>query len=87
MFSQTEEDVDACSNWPGFRPLQSEGKDGITSDGILMVVQGEDNLGDMLEPLDWGVRGEESVTNKEDKVLEWTELDCPAMAGALGVLT
>ena len=52
-----------------------------------MDVQGEENLGDMLEPLHWGVRGEEGVTNEEDKVLEWTELDCPAMDGALGLLT
>ena len=30
--------------------------------------------------------GEAGVTNKEDEVLEWMELDCPALASALGVL-
>ena len=56
-------------------------------DGVLLVVQGEDDLCDVLEPLNWGVGGEEGVTGKEDKLHKWTELECPTMAGALCVLS
>ena len=59
---------------------------GLISDGVFLVVQGEDNLGDMLKPLGQGVGGEEGVADEEDEFLEWAELDYPAMAGALGVL-
>ena len=86
MFLQAEEDVDVRSNWVGCRALRYEVRDVLISDGVLLVVQGEDDLGDMLEPLDWGVGREEGVADKEDEVLEWTELDCPVMAVALGVL-
>ena len=41
----------------------------------------------MLEPPDWGIGGEEGVPGEEDENHERTELHCPAMAGALGVLT
>ena len=58
MFSQAEEDVDTRSNWSGFRALRSEVRDGLTSDGVLLVVQGEDDPGDILEPLHQGVGGE-----------------------------
>ena len=51
-----------------------------------MVVQGEDNMGDVLEPPDWGVGGEEGVPGEEDRVHEDTELHCPAISGALGVI-
>ena len=62
-------------------------RDGLTSDGVFLVVQGEDNLGEMLEPPDWGIGGLEGVSCKEDEVNEGTELHCPVMAVALGVLT
>ena len=62
-------------------------REGLALYGVLLVVQGEDDLGDMLKPLDRGVRGEEGVSDKEDEFLEWTELDCPEMAGAIGVIT
>ena len=77
MFSQAERDVDACSNWAGCRALQFEVIDGLTSDGVLLVVQDEKNLGDMLEPLNWGVRREEGGTDEEHEVLKWTELYYP----------
>ena len=57
MFSQAEEDVYARSNWSGLCQLQSEEKDGLTSDRILLVVQGEDDLGGDLGLLDWVVCG------------------------------
>ena len=56
MLSLAEEDVDPRSNWAGRRALRSEVRDGLTPDGILLVVQGEDDLGDVLKPLDWGIR-------------------------------
>ena len=39
----------------------------------------------MLEVLDWGVGWEESVPHEEDEVHEGPELDCSAVAGALGI--
>ena len=62
-------------------------RDSLTSDDVLLVVQGENDLCDVLEPINQGVRGEEGVTGKEDELYEWMELDCPAMSSALGVLT
>ena len=55
MFSQAEKYVDARSNWAGCWGLRSEAIDGLTLDGVLLVVHGEDNLGDGLELLDWGI--------------------------------
>ena len=61
-------------------------RDGLNLDGILMVVQGEDDLFGVLEVLDRGVGGEEMVPNKEQKPQDGTKLDCPAVACTLGVL-
>ena len=66
MFSQAEEDVDARSNWAGCRALRSEVRDVLASDGVLLVVQGKDNMCEVLEPLVRGVRGKEGVTDEED---------------------
>ena len=87
MFSQAEEIFDSRSNWAGCRALQFEVRDGLTSNVVLLVFQGEDDLGDVLEPLDRGIGGEEGVADDEDEVLEWTELDFPYMDVALSVLT
>ena len=70
MFSQAEEDVYARSNWAGCGSLQYEVRDSLTSYGVILVVQGVDDLGDMLEPLEQIVRGEEGVAEEEDEVLE-----------------
>ena len=86
MLSQAGEDVDARSNWAGCQALRSEVRDGCISDGVFLVVKGEDDLCDVLEPLDRGVGGQEGVTGEEYKFHEWTELDCLVMAGALGAL-
>ena len=58
----------------------------LPSDDVLLVVQGDDDLGSVLESLDGGIRREESVSDEEHEVQEGTELDSPAMACALGVL-
>ena len=70
MFLQAEEDVDARSNWAGCWVFRSEVRDGLTLDGVFLVFQGEDNLGDTLKPLDRGIRGEEGVADKKHKLLE-----------------
>ena len=57
MLSLAEEDVDPCSNWAGGWALRSKVRDGLTPDSILLVVQGQDDLGDVLEPPDWGILG------------------------------
>ena len=48
-------------NWKFCRGLQYEVIDGLPLDGVLIVVQGEDNLGDMLELLDQDFCEEEIV--------------------------
>ena len=87
MFSQAEEDVDARSNWEGWWEIRSEIRDGLILDGVLLVVQGEDNLSDMLKLIDQGVGGEEVVAGRGYTFEEGTELDGPTMVGALVVLS
>ena len=71
-------------NWEFCRGLQSEVRDGLPLDGVLMVVQGEDNMGDMFELLDQDVCGEEIVPEEEYKFQERAELNRPTMDYALG---
>ena len=54
-------------------------------DRILLAFQGEDDLGGMLEVLNWGIGWEELVLHKEDEFHEGLELGCSTVAGALGV--
>ena len=68
MFVLAEEDVDSCSNWAGGQALRSEVRYGLTLDGVLLVVQGEDNMGDIFKPPDWGIRGEEGFPGEEDEI-------------------
>ena len=86
MLSLAEEDIDCRPKWAGVQALRSEVRDGLTSDGILLVVQGEDDLSNVLKPPNWGILGEEGVPGEEEEVHEGTELHCPAMAGALEFL-
>ena len=60
--------------------------DGLTSDGILLVFQGEYDLCGILKVLDQGAGGDEMVPDKEHKFQERSELDCSAVVCALGVL-
>ena len=62
-----EDDVDARLNWAGGWALRSEVRDGLTSDGILLVVQSEDNLGDVIEPPDWASWGRRVSPAKKTK--------------------
>ena len=62
-------------------------RDVLASDGILMVVQGKDNLCGMMKVLDWGVGRDDIVPDKEHELQEGPELDCPVMACALVVFT
>ena len=54
---------------------------------MLLVVQGGDDLGSVLELLDGDIGREESVSDKEHKVQEGAELDIHVMDCKLGVLT
>ena len=58
----------------------------LPSDHILLIVQGKENLGDVLEIINVGIDWEELIPNQEEKVQEGTELDCPEMSCALGVI-
>ena len=86
MLLLTEEDIEPRSNWASGWALRSEVRDCLTSDGILLVVQGEDDLSNVIEPPDWDIMGEEGDPGEEEEVHKGTELHCPAMAGALEVL-
>ena len=86
MFLQAEEYVNARSNWVGCLALRSEVRVILTLYNQKNTIQGEDDLCDWLEPLNQGTGGEEGVTGEEDEFHEWTELECTAMASALGVL-
>ena len=54
-------------------------------DCIILVVQGKDDLGGVLEIFNWGVGWEESIPNEEDEFQEGPKLDCLAVTDALGV--
>ena len=81
-----EEDVDACSERAGIRGLQLEVRDGLPSDGVFLVVQGEDDLGGVLESLDGVIGRDEIISGEEHEFQKDTELGSSMMAGALGVL-
>ena len=55
MFLHAEEDVGACLDWAGCRGIQSELRYGLTSNGIIMILQGKDNICGILEVLNRGV--------------------------------
>ena len=65
----------------------SGSEDGLTADGILLIVEGGDNLSCPVEILGGSVSGEEKVPDKEHEVHEGSELDRPAVAGAFRVFT
>ena len=50
-----------------------------------MVVQGNDDLGVVLEMLNCGIGWEDSITNEEDKFQEGPELEGSEVTGAIGV--
>ena len=60
-------------------------KYGLIWDGILLGVQGEDDLRGILEVLDRVVCGEEIVPDEEHEFQEGPELNCPAVAREFGV--
>ena len=87
LVTQAEEDVDTCLDWAGYGGLRTEVGDDLATDGILLIVEGDDNLSDLGEMLGGSVPGEEKVTNEEHVVHEGAELDRPAVAVALRVFT
>ena len=70
-----EEDVDDQLDWAGCSGLTPEVVAGLTADGIILIVEGDNNLCGIEEILGRGIPGEEKVPGKEYKVqegLEWT---------------
>ena len=65
-----EEDINACLDWPGCSGLRTKVGDSLTADCILLVVEGDDNLGGLEEMFSGIVPGEEEVHDKEHKVHE-----------------
>ena len=84
--AQAEEDVGACLDWAGYDGLRPEVGYCLTMNGILLVVEGDDNLCGIAEMLNGGVPGEEKVPNEEHEFHKGPELYRLAVAGALRVL-
>ena len=58
---------------------------GLAADGIILIFEGDDNLGVLGEMLGGGVLGEEKVPDEEHEVHEGTELDRPEVDGAIHI--
>ena len=63
-------DVDARLDWAGCGELRPEVGDGLTADGILLIVDNDNNLCGMEEMLGGGIHGEEKYPDEEHKVNE-----------------
>ena len=83
--AQVEEYVGVRLDWAGWGGLRPEVGDGLTADGILLIVEGDKNLCGIAEMPSRGVPRKEKVSGREHKVHRGTELDRPAVAGALRV--
>ena len=59
--------------------------EGLAADGILLIVEGNGNLGGLPEILGGGIPEEEKLHNEEHKVHEGNKLDRPAVPGTLFV--
>ena len=59
--------------------------DGLTADGIILIVEGDENSFGIAKIIDGGVPREEKVPREEHKVQEGPELDHTTVAGALHV--
>ena len=62
-------------------------RNGFSYDHIILVVQGKDNICDVLEMLNGGIIWEESIPNEEEKVQYGKVLDCTGISWALGLIT
>ena len=49
LVAQAEEDVDAHPDWAGCGGLRTEVGDGLAADAIFLIVEGDDNLGGLVE--------------------------------------
>ena len=56
---------------------------GLVKDGILLIVEGDDNLGGLVKMLNGSVPGEEEAPDEKHEFHEEPELDRPEVAGAL----
>ena len=62
-------------------------RDGLLSDAVLLVVQGEVYQGGVLESLNGGTKRDDIISGEEHKFQKGTELGGSMMAGAFGVLS
>ena len=73
--AEAEEDVDADPDGAGCGRLGAEVRDGLTADGILLIVEGEDNLSCPAEMLGGSVSGERKSPTKNMRSMRgrnWT---------------
>ena len=85
LVAQAEEDVYARFDWVGCGGLRTEMGDGLAADGILLIAEGDDNLGGLGEILGGSVPREDEVPDEEHEFHEGPELDRLAVAGALRI--
>ena len=65
LVAQVKEDSDACLDWAGCGGIRMKVGDVLAANGILLIVEGDDNLSGLAEMLDRSVLGEEEVPEKE----------------------
>ena len=68
LVAQAEEDADARLDWAGCSGLRTEVGDSLTADGILLIIEGDENLGGLAEILGGSVPREEEVPGEEHEV-------------------
>ena len=85
LVAQAEEDINARLDWEGCGGIITEVGDGLAAYGILLIVQGDENLGGLAEMIGGSVPRKEEVPGEEHEAHEGLELDRPAVAGALCV--
>ena len=73
LYPYKKEFVDSTVYCTGCCRLIYEVGDGLYYDHVLLFVQGEDDMGVMLEPINEGIVWEDS---KEYKFKEWPEFEC-----------
>ena len=65
LVAEAEEDINARLDWAGCGRLRTEVGDSPATDGILLIVEGDENLSGLAEMLDGRIPGEEKVPDEE----------------------
>ena len=83
LVAEAEEDVDTGPDGAGCGGLGAEVGYGFSADGILLIVEGEDNLSCPAKMIGGSVPGEEEVPDKEHETRRHLALITEMMLEAL----